>query len=202
VFSGHFVTFFSQQGHIFLVQYYASFDNLPVYLQPIAIAENIGKALVGLGLPVFTSIGRLYSPTEMLVSFPLWGANAAVALFVFRRRLTSHQVLGVVIVVFNALAHYLLYRHRVEYIAWIGFCILVAGSLVDSDKLKTKLLLKTLLVLLLLSSLVSVTLSLRGMESARLEEIEKYSFSRVFDAGGARIDSSITRAITNRYGKR
>jgi hypothetical protein len=179
---------YSQEGYMFfgLLEYRDTHD-LPRLLLYLNYAENVFKNALAPVLPVFGERGSLLTWHSFLIYMPVTVSTVLLFGLAVRRYPSRLQWIALMIMLVNAVAHFALFRSRLQYLSHAAFCLFVAGSPLfgNSDDVGRRNLLavaKTLTVIVLAGGILwsSYALNqgmadrLRGFDTLRTEGIRRY----------------------------
>jgi hypothetical protein len=190
---------YSASGYLFGVQKYDQLSALPTQLRLAAFAENVIKNSVSVVLPVFDNLGSLkplMSPSGLVQIILMSLSALTLFALAFTRKLSLLQKYALVLVALNSLIHYQVFRHRVEYISELAFCLFVASSPVLLNSIDRRLIAKSLAVVVLLISIMLVNTSMQNQWLRRYEQMNKYELSEV---NRSRVDDGIITRVLARY---
>jgi hypothetical protein len=118
---------YSESGVLFGVWHYDDSLEFDGIMYAAMLADNVGKHLVALALPVFDYQGELLLHRPLWVQAPLWLATSGLVI-VTAARPSRAQFCALAVIVLNAFLHAAVFRHRTLYVAQLAFVIYLAGS--------------------------------------------------------------------------
>ena len=198
IFGGNVQTY-SASGYLYGVQKYDQLSALPTELRFAAFAENVIKNSVSTVLPVFDNLGSLkplMSPSGLIQIILMSLSALTLFALAFTRKLSLLQKYALVLIALNSLIHFQVFRHRVEYISELAFCLFVASSPVLINSIDRRLIAKSLAVVVLLISIILVNSSMQNQWLRRYEQMNKYELSEV---NRSRVDEGIISRVLARY---
>lgn len=120
---------YTQDGYLFLgAIHYQHAEDLSPLLRYVSYAENVLKNAVAPVFPVFAEGGALMTRQALLASLPVIGSTVALFAMTVGRQLTRLQWIAALVILANAVAHYVLFRFRLHYLSHAAFCIFVGSS--------------------------------------------------------------------------
>ncbi len=119
---------YDESGYLLATWHYDSAAGLAPGWRLWAAIENVLKNMIAVALPIFDNEGGFQNRATLIKLAPIWMPTALLAAMALRRRWSPLQRLAVALIVLNALVHYAAFRHRVQYVAWLGLCVWVAAS--------------------------------------------------------------------------
>src|SRR5690606_29816115 len=117
-----------ESGYLLATWHYDSAAHLEPGWRLWAAVENVLKNVLALVLPIFDNEGGFQNRAALIRLAPIWIPTALLATVALRRPWSPLQRFAVALIVLNALVHYAAFRHRVQYVAWLGLGVLVAAS--------------------------------------------------------------------------
>ncbi|HEX7084995.1 MAG TPA: hypothetical protein VF198_01425, partial [Vicinamibacterales bacterium] len=119
---------YDESGYLLATWHYDSAAHLEPGWRLWAAVENVLKNVLALVLPIFDNEGGFQNRAALIRLAPIWIPTALLATVALRRPWSPLQRFAVALIVLNALVHYAAFRHRVQYVAWLGLCVWVAAS--------------------------------------------------------------------------
>src|SRR5258705_5443379 len=190
---------YSAAGYLYGTERYDQLSALPTELRLAAFAENVIKNSISTILPAFDNLGSLKPLTASSGIIPIGLMSiAAISLFAVAstRKLSLVQKYALVLIALNSLIHYQVFRHRIQYISEFAFCLFVASSPALVDSVEKRVIAKSLAVVLLLISILSVNTAIQNQWLRRYDQINKYELSEV---DRSRVDDVTIKRVLARY---
>lgn len=120
---------YTQDGYVLLgAIHYQHAEELSPLLRYVSYGENVLKNAMAPLLPIFAEGGALMSRQAVLASLPVIVSTAALFAMTAGRQLTRLQWVAALVILANAVAHYVLFRFRLHYLSHAAFCIFVGSS--------------------------------------------------------------------------
>jgi hypothetical protein len=190
---------YSESGYLLAHIQYRELSSLPLHLRIVGQAENVFKNILGIFLPIFSDQGKT-SFSIISLNLPLWLPTVCLVYLAFRKKLTEAQSIFLLVIFFNALIHFAVFRTRSLYVGQFGLALFI-GSIFTQDSNHKLGFIKAyhiLIVLVFSHAILSANLLRREYDRRQelLTNIDNFSNYPIFSS---KIINEVKQTYKNQY---
>ena len=191
---------YDEAGYLFGYRYYETAASLTSIERHLSFFENLIKNFAAVFLPVFDGRGKLSLIGTLGNSVILVGTTMILAILGFSKKINRYQVIGLVIILFNAVLHFQVFRYRTLYLAQLGFSIFLAAS----DRFSEggfiwKVTAFIVAVVLVLWSIHIIGEDITYIYLDRYNLLHQPDFKQMILSSSSRIDAQVVQRIIEKY---